>query len=127
MYPNSPFRVDGQKPPQVTSCADALSKAIMEHISDRDTAVKQAENDTVTVIVAAAKAGQPNANGDVFPGDLVVKAQVPATHVDKKPIGFSMGYATTAQHAGACPECGSSSVDRGGKCFTCTSCGFSRC
>lgn len=90
MYTDSPLKSPGGKPHMITSCADALATALLEHQNEyaqRD----QSQTEPVTVY-----SNKPE-------------------HDDKR------------HHMGACPDCGSSSLEYGGGCRTCISCGFSAC
>lgn len=102
-YRDSPFRQPDTKPPVVTSCADALSKALAEH------AVDSVKNIQVQ---------------DIAKVETTTATPIPVVVSNNYAIP---GYNSMDKHAGACPSCGSSALDHGGGCLSCTSCGYSRC
>lgn len=108
-YRDSPFRLPDAKPPVVTSCADALAKALAEHAVDSTKTVQV--HDSAKVESTTITPFTPPTTGWTASVTTPVKAT----------------YGGMDKHAGACPSCGSSSLDHGGGCVTCMSCGYSRC
>ena len=98
MYFNSPFAKSGEKPPTITSCADALATALME-VQMEDT-VGNTKHES---------------------GDATSPIPMPAPARETKKATYNK------KHMGSCPDCGSSQLDHGSGCLSCRVCGFSMC
>lgn len=92
---------------KILSCADAVGKAIEMHIKEKST------RETVS--------------------PPPIKKQAPAQSTESQPTtstereGEKTSKSLKEKVMGACPECGSSSIEHEGGCSVCRSCGYSEC
>lgn len=102
MYINSPLAKPGERPPTITSCADALATALLEVRMEPPIKIEPSilQSNLPQIITPLVEEKRP----------LEAKAIV----YNKK-------------HMGSCPDCGSSQLDHGSGCLSCRSCGFSIC
>lgn len=111
MYHNSPLAKPGEKPPVITSCADALATALLEVQAETPPKTQMEKVEEVMYTTAA------------FGGYEMEEKSTGEQFVDT----LAKGVVYNKKHMGSCPDCGSSQLDHGSGCLSCRSCGFSLC
>jgi hypothetical protein len=112
MYYNSPLAKPGEKPPTITSCADALATALLEVQMEKPVKIESPKIESPKPTTDMAKLMDAPYNIE-----LQLQSQ----------IREAVSVVYNKKHMGSCPDCGSSQLDHGSGCLSCRSCGFSMC